>query len=210
MATVSWLGGTGNWLLNPTDWSTTMAPGAGDDVVISVAGSNVTLNGATSVGSITLGVASAILNIQNATGPDFVSGGLLNSGTLNVDNNGNYNEGGSSLTIGGVLTNTKTVQIGNSYLGAATNVTFGGLNNFGSFNISGGTTLQSTVTITGAATNSGTLTLTGSSKITVAAGNTFTQAAGRWAARLRRPGRMASRSAACPPPSAWRRGEPCR
>ena len=64
-----------------------------------------------------------------------VSGDFANSDTLNVDIGaglsyiGGDGEGGSSLTITGTLSNTKTVQVGNSNSPAANTLTLGALTN---------------------------------------------------------------------------------
>ena len=56
MTTDTWLGGSGNWT-DGVDWSTGSEPGATDSVVIGASGSDVTLNTAVTVASITLGSA---------------------------------------------------------------------------------------------------------------------------------------------------------
>ncbi len=58
-----------------------------------------------------------------------ITGDFANSGTLNLDVASS--DGGGSLTIGGTLNNTKTVQVGpgNATLSAATTLTLGGLSN---------------------------------------------------------------------------------
>ena len=78
--------------------------------------------------------------------------GYNNYGTTYVD--GQYNgDGGSQLTIGGGLTNSGTLDIGNSYLSAATKVTATSLSNNGSLVVAGAASnaAQATLDITGAA-----------------------------------------------------------
>src|SRR2546430_35399 len=122
-----------------------------------------------------------------------ITGDFANSGSLFVDINGF--DGGASLTIGGTLNNTKTVQVGpnNFTLGAATTLTLGGLSNpsgasfsmFGSSShpatlafSSGGTGFTSNggtfflgdtapLTLNNAFTNSGTFQLAGNSALTI-------------------------------------------
>src|SRR5262249_14826811 len=72
--------------------------------------------------------------------------GLNNSGGLYVNNAGT---GGGSLTVGGTLSNTNYVQIGNGSL--TTTVTAAGLANIGRISIQGGSSTQATLDITGAA-----------------------------------------------------------
>ena len=71
--------------------------------------------------------------------------------------------GGSTLTIGGTLTNNGTLDIGNTSLTKATTVTAAGLANTGTINLTGGTTAAATLDITGAApaTLDGTYSLSG-------------------------------------------------
>ena len=83
------------------------------------------------------------------------TGGLSNSGgNLYVNNGGS---GGSSLTIGGTLTNSNFVQVGNGSL--ATTVTAQGLSNTGRIDIDGGTGIQATLNIGAAAPSTWTGTL---------------------------------------------------
>ena len=64
------------------------------------------------------------------------TGGLVNSGILEVDYYGS--DGGSTLTIGGALTNYKTLIIGNSNLTSATTVNAASLVNTGALTLQGG------------------------------------------------------------------------
>ena len=154
MSTDSWLGGIGNWT-NGADWSEGNSPNPTDDVVIGVKGSDVTLDTAATVASLTIGsgtVSAATLDIANSSGADTVTGnvtnygtiglhdskadstnvlatdgGFSNSGTLDVDSGSG--EGGSSLTVADALNNAGTIQVGNSTLNAATTITLGSLTN---------------------------------------------------------------------------------
>ena len=83
--------------------------------------------------------------------------------------------GGSSLTIGGALTNNSfdTVDVGNSGLTAATKLTAASLTNNGSINISGGSgSATGTLSLTGASSDAGSITV--STGGVLALGNTLT------------------------------------
>ena len=69
------------------------------------------------------------------------TGTFSNAGTLDVDNQippAQAGDGGSTLAIGATLSNSGTVNIGNTSLSAATTVTATGLANTGTINIAGG------------------------------------------------------------------------
>src|SRR5437660_1368100 len=77
---------------------------------------------------------------------------------MNVDNfnngfsgSGNFDPGGSSLALGGTLSNSGVVNIGNNRLTAATTVTASGLVNSGTINLTGGISAQATLDILGPA-----------------------------------------------------------
>jgi hypothetical protein len=83
----------------------------------------------TSSSTALTGLASNAGQLQLQSGAALTtSGGLSNSGDLNVDIGGG---GGSSLTIGGTLTNTHTLSVGNLSLGQATTMTAAALVNSG-------------------------------------------------------------------------------
>src|SRR5262245_8036913 len=100
MATKTWLDGSDNWTV-PGDWSGASLPGAGDDVVISTGNPQVTSN----VGTVASVNNSAQLQFHNG-GVLIVTGDFTNSGVFQFD--AFFGEGGSSLTIGGTLTNTNS------------------------------------------------------------------------------------------------------
>jgi hypothetical protein len=152
MAQIFWTDGTANWT-TATDWSTGTVPGASDDVTISQGDPEITGN----VGTVNSVTVSAQFSIEDG-GDLTTTVGLTNSGGLYVDNGGS---GGSSLTIGGTLTNSNYVQIGN--YNVATTVTAQGLSNTGTINIDGGSTNQAVLDIAAAApaTWTGTLNVSG-------------------------------------------------
>src|SRR5271163_4021807 len=129
MASIFWtLGASGNWNV-AADWSTGTVPGEGDDAVLGVTGfaivENYTVSVTTSidVDSITISDTGAVLSIANP-GAVSVATNVSNAGTVYVDTSGS---GGSTLTIGGTLTNSNLVQIGDSNV--ASTVTAQGLDN---------------------------------------------------------------------------------
>src|SRR5262245_16010682 len=133
MATKTWNDGTDNWN-NPIDWTPTGVPGPGDDAVISFG--TVSLHTPVTVRSISLTTSAAILGIVDP-GTDTLTGDFSNSGTVGVDYG---TSSGTTLTIGGTLTNTGSgsFNIGYSLLPAASTVTAAALSNAGTINLIGG------------------------------------------------------------------------
>jgi hypothetical protein len=108
--------------------------------------------------------------------------GFNNSGNLSVDvkedpwGNG---DGGSTLTLGGALSNTGAVNIGNAELWTTTMVTAKGLSNTGTIALAGASSASAQMTIAGQATNSGTVTIGAGSTLAVnGAGDAYTQHGG--------------------------------
>ena len=87
------------------------------------------------------------------------SGGLTNSGTINVDSQAS--SGGSSLAIGGTLTNSGTVTAGNGALAGNTAISANGLDNTatGTISVTGNAGFSAGFTIRGTADNAGILDL---------------------------------------------------
>ena len=78
---------------------------------------------------------------------------LANSGTLLIDENydfGDGHSGGSSVTLGGTLTNSGNIYVGDATLTTATTVTASGLDNTGSLTLKGASA-QATLDVTGPA-----------------------------------------------------------
>ena len=178
MAIINWNGGNGNWS-TAVDWSTDTVPGSSDAAVIAASGGyTVSITASISVGSIaindtgatladlgsgvTVSVAATLTNagqLQLLSGAALTTtGGLTNSGSLLLDNGGS---GGSSLAIGGTLTNSNFMQVGNNNL--ASTATAQGLNNTGRIDVDGGSTNQALLNIAAAApwTWTGTLNVSG-------------------------------------------------
>lgn len=149
VAEIHWLDSNGNWTTK-ADWTGGMVPGPTDEAVIDAAGSyTVSVTATIDVDSIEILDASAVLSISDVAGNQVGAGGVTNNGTLDVD--ADSGEGGSTLAIGATLSNSGTVNIGNTGLSKATTVTATGLSNTGTVDLTGSTTTQATLDITGAA-----------------------------------------------------------
>jgi hypothetical protein len=151
MTTIHWIGQFGNWTTT-SDWNPNQIPGATDDAVIDASGSyTVSISTPITVNSITVNDTSATLSVNDPGQTPTVAGDLSNSGSLLVDTNGG--QGGTSLSIGGTLTNSNFTQIGNSSLSAATMVSAGALSDAASatLNLTGSASKQATLNIAGAA-----------------------------------------------------------
>src|SRR5579862_2977237 len=103
MASISWKSPvSGGWTVG-SDWSSGTVPGSGDDVTIGVAGAyTVTLNVAISINSLAISDGNAALAIASGA-TESIAGNLSNSAALQLDANG---AGGSTLSVGGTLTNS--------------------------------------------------------------------------------------------------------
>jgi hypothetical protein len=153
MAMKNWLDGTADWY-TPADWNGGTLPGPTDDIVINTGAPFLQSgDGAVTVNSIMVG-ASATFQLAGNSALT-ITGDFANSGALDVDINGF--DGGASLTIGGTLTNTKTVQIGpnNATLGADIVVTAAKLVNPGTISLFGCAAHVAKLTVNGTATSLG-------------------------------------------------------
>ncbi len=79
--------------------------------------------------------------------------GFVNNGSLDIDPgfSGTFNDGGSSLAIGGTLTNNNSLDIGNDGITAATNVSAKALVNTGFIQLTGSDNVQASMNINAAA-----------------------------------------------------------
>ncbi len=147
MAAVSWKSGvSGNWTV-AADWSTGAVPGAADDATIAVAGSyTVAVSTAITVDSITLSDPSATLAIVDPGKTEAVAKNFTTAGAVKIDTTGG---GGTKFTVGGTLSNSGTLVIGNSGISTASTVTAAALANTGTIDLTGGTA-QATLDVTGA------------------------------------------------------------
>ena len=146
MATKNWIDGTGDWN-TASNWDTGTVPGPGDNAVIQFG--TVSLHTPVTVGSISLTTSSATLGIVDP-GTDAVTGDFSNSGTVGVDFG---ISSGTTLTIGGTLTNTASgsFNLGWSGLTVGTTVTAAALSNSGTLNLTGSASAQATLNVAGAA-----------------------------------------------------------
>src|ERR1017187_819498 len=141
-ATVTWIGGSGDWN-TATNWSTGSLPGTNDNVVLG-AGASITVTHSSgthtvqsvqsqqacvlSGGSLTISNTVQVNNTFTLSGGTLVRGTVLqgtnsasfvvSSGTLDgVTVNGNWDVGatvnGATLTVLDGLTNNGTLQVGN-------------------------------------------------------------------------------------------------
>ena len=158
-------------------------------LIFSAGGNGFTVNGGTflmtdaaplTLDSSFTNSAGATFNLQGSTLA--FGGSFTNGGYLEVDNVGSG--GGSSLTVGGVLANTGSVQFGptNASLSAAMTVTLGGLTNAGgaSFAIQGSAKEQATLIFSaggnGFTVNGGTFVMTDAAPLTLDSGFTNSRA----------------------------------
>ncbi len=201
--TCSWNDATANWT-TVAGWSNCNSTfpnnGAGNTYNATISTGDPTLTTAITIESVTINSpgawslsgsgASATLTgnvsstgtvgLRNDTAVTII-GGFSNAGTLNVDNSNNgfgTGDGGSSLALGSILSNSGAVNIGNSILSAATTVTATGLANTSTINLTGSTTKLATLNITGSAGNSGTVNVAASNLTVTGTGNAYTQTAG--------------------------------
>ncbi|HEY1707953.1 MAG TPA: hypothetical protein VGG10_06790 [Rhizomicrobium sp.] len=137
MATVRWIGSSGDWS-TAADWSTGEVPGAGDSVVFpEFKYFTVTLSSGTKIGSLVLQSYGESLQI-NAPGQKIVvQRDIDNGGNITIDGDGG---GGSQIVVDGTLTNSGSFDIGPMYgaLSATSTVTVSHLANSGGLNLSGG------------------------------------------------------------------------
>jgi hypothetical protein len=146
MAEADWVSATGGSWTDPSNWligGTNAVPGAGDDAVIATTGNyRVEVRAAIGVGSIALSDTDATVAIVNVPGTVAVAQDVTIDGVLSVDGDPFTSEGGSTVVIGGTLTDAGRVTIGpqTGGLGAPTSVTVTALVNTGEIDLTGNTT----------------------------------------------------------------------
>ncbi len=149
--------------------------GAAGSLVMVGSGARISL-GADTTSTALLGLSgnAGLLQLRGNLSQD--SGGasittttdFANSGTLDVDVITGNADGGSSMTIGGTLTNTGTVTIGNAAMTAPTTVTATGLVNSGTLSVQGGGKNQAVLQINGNGSDSGTISVNGNAALSAA------------------------------------------
>ena len=108
----------------------------------SATGSNSALMGLASIG------ADALFALHDGASVS-TTGALVNDGNVYLDFAAD--DGGSSLTVGGTLTNSGTLSIGNTTLSASDEVRAASLDNTGSISLTGSSADQALLDVTGAA-----------------------------------------------------------
>ncbi|HEY5239157.1 MAG TPA: hypothetical protein VIJ62_12310 [Rhizomicrobium sp.] len=113
MASVTWIGSSGDWS-DAANWDSGSVPGVGDDVSLQDSGYYiVSASSAIHVASIIFQNFSGSLDLSGSGVRDIVSHDLMNSGNLVVD--GDDQSGGTTLRIGGTLTNNDTLTLGSNF-----------------------------------------------------------------------------------------------
>jgi len=132
MSTSTWTQGALNqdWA-DPNNWSPTRVPGVDSDVVIA----HGEAIASASIGTVNSITDSSILFFQSA-GMNTVTTFLNNTNILGVDADVD-GEGGTTLNIGGTLTNSRILYLGNSYLSASTEVSAAALDITGKIRMGG-------------------------------------------------------------------------
>ena len=110
-------------------------------------GSNSALTGLASIG------AGATFDLENGASVS-TTGALVNDGYVYLDTNGD--DGGSSLTLAGALTNSGALDIGNATLSASDKVTAAALDNTGRISLTGSSANQALLDVTAGSAGFGT------------------------------------------------------
>ena len=144
MSKSTWTGAVSSDWDDADNWSPAGVPGASSDVTIATG---------MPVASASIGTVNSITNSSDlsfkSAGTNTVTTFLDNTGHLYVDDNAG--EGGTILNIGGTLTNSHALRIGNATLSASDEVTAASLDNTGSIYLTGSSTNQALLDVTGSA-----------------------------------------------------------
>jgi fibronectin-binding autotransporter adhesin len=146
--TCSWNDGTANWS-TAADWlncnGTIPNNGGGDTYDAAIPSGTPQLSTAITIGNATVSTPAG-WQLNGSSAAATLTGSLTNSGSVQLAPN--FADGGSSLTIGGTLTNNSgaTVQVGtfSNNLGATTTLQAANLTNNGTVDLLGNTTAGST------------------------------------------------------------------
>jgi hypothetical protein len=142
MSTSTWTGAINNDWDDADNWSPADVPGVNSDVEIT-SGSPVVSTSIETVNSIT---DSSDLSFESA-GTNTVTTVLDDTGHLRVDHGAG--EGGTTLNIGGTLTNSNHLVIGNTTLSASDEVTAAALDNTGRIYLTGSSANQALLDVSG-------------------------------------------------------------
>ena len=179
MSTSTWTGTVNSDWDDADNWSPTGVPGAGSDVTIA-SGTPVALASA-SIGTVNSITNSSYLSFGSA-GTNTVAAFLDDAGHLYVDAKGG--DGGTILNIGGALTDSHYLSIGNATLSASDEVTAASLDNTGAIYLTGSSADQALLDVAGSAgfgtagVLSGYVRLAGNTAIEFASGPITSLAAG--------------------------------
>jgi hypothetical protein len=140
----TWTGAVNSDWANAGNWSPDGIPGAGSDVVINK-GAPIA---SASIGTVNSITDSSSLSFESA-GTNTVATTLDNTGHLYVDDSGG--EGGTTLNIGGTLTNSGSLTIGNTTLSAPDTVAAASIDNTasGSIHLTGSSANQALLDVAG-------------------------------------------------------------
>ena len=176
MSKSTWTGAVSSDWDDADNWSPAGVPGASSDVTIATGDAVASA----SIGTVNSITDSSDLRFRSA-GTNTVTTFLDNSGELRVDRKGGA--GGTILNIGGTLTNSGSLRIGNATLSAPDKVTAASLDNTGEIRLLGSSANQALLDVTGSAgfgtagVLSGNVRLAGDSAIEFASGQITSLAA---------------------------------
>ncbi len=147
----SWTDAGDNWTTT-ADWSNCNGAfpdnGSGNTYDATISTGSPTLTSAISIGNVTVD-SGGTWYLAGTGAAATLSGNLANSGSVGVDYFGG--EGGASLSVGGTLTNSNYVQIGNTGLSANSTLSATAVNNTGTIDLYGNGTNQAALKVSGAA-----------------------------------------------------------
>jgi fibronectin-binding autotransporter adhesin len=152
MSTSTWTGAVNSDWDDADNWSPAGVPGADSDVTIAT-GAPAPVASA-SIGTVNSITDSFYLSFESA-GTNTVATSLDNTGHLRVDANGG--EGGTILNVGGALTDSGHLRIGNATLSASDEVTAASLDNMargpkrGTIDLTGSSADQALLDVAGSA-----------------------------------------------------------
>jgi hypothetical protein len=144
MSKSTWTGAVSSDWNDPDNWSPSGIPTPDSDVTIAT-GEAVA---SASIGTVNSIADSSDLSFESA-GMNTVTTFLDNTGLLYVDHNGG--EGGTILNIGGTLTNSHALRVGNTTLSASDKVTAAALDNTGKIHLIGSSANQALLDVSGSA-----------------------------------------------------------
>ena len=136
MSKSTWTGAVSSDWDDPDNWSPAGVPGASSDVTIATGDAG---RFSASIGTVNSITDSSDLDFESA-GTNTVTTFLDDTGHLRVDDNGGA--GGTILNIGGTLTNSGDLSIGNATLSAPDEVTAASLDNTGKIYLTGSSANQ--------------------------------------------------------------------